>query len=106
MSKMPKKRGSKQDPIVDLAYLMTLLGFIFMIAFANPFNPLPFMVSILGFVAGLYIVALIKYPKEAKYWRKFLLDKLDFLFNWSKQAIKKAREKRKRKEMREHETEG
>ena len=92
---MPKQRRSGHDPILELAYVITVISFLCMIAFANPFNPLPLMVSIIGFAGGLYIVALIKYPKEAKYWREFIIDKLNFLFNLSKEAIQKRREKRR-----------
>jgi len=96
---MSKKRRSKQfeDPILNLGYVMTILSFLLMIAYANPFNPLPFMVSIIGFGAGLYIVALKTYPKEAKYWREFIIDKLNLLFNWSKETIQKYRERREKK---------
>jgi len=94
---MTQRRSEKPDPILELAYLMTFLGFIFMVAFSVSFNPLPLAVSILGFVAGLYLVAMVKYPEEAKYWRKFILDKLDLLFNWS---IGKAQELRKQKKRR------
>jgi hypothetical protein len=76
------KRNEEQDPILQLAEVITLLSPIFMVGFAISFNLLPLLVSIIGFVAGLYIIALKTHPKEAKYWREFMLDKLNLLFNW------------------------
>jgi tetrahydromethanopterin S-methyltransferase subunit E len=54
---MPRKKGTIEDPVVEASFVLALLSFIFMIAFANPFNPLPFMASIAGLIAGLYIIA-------------------------------------------------
>jgi len=67
-----------------------------MLSFAISFNPLPLLVSIIGFATGLYLIALIKYPKEAKYWREFILDKLNLLVNWVKEMIQNYRERRRK----------
>jgi hypothetical protein len=69
-----------------------------MLSFAISFNPLPLLVSIIGFASGLYLIALVKYPKEARYWREFILDKLNFLFNWVKETIQDYRERRRKSE--------
>lgn len=55
------------------------------------------MVSIIGFLAGIYIIALRAYPKEAKYLRESLLEKIDSLFSYSKETVQKSRELEKRK---------
>lgn len=94
---MPRKKGSKEDPVVQAGLTITLLSLIFAIAFASPFNPLPFAVSLVGLLAGLYIVAMRVYPKEAEALRKSLLEKIDFLFNWSTKVGKEAIEKTKKK---------
>lgn len=94
---MPKKRESKEDPVVQAGATLALVSFFFMIAFANPFNPLPFMVSIVGLIAGLYMIAMRVNPKEARALRKSLLKKLDCLFNWSLKTGQKAIETAKKK---------
>ena len=101
---MPEKRRGIEDPVVDAGFTLAILSFIFMIAFANPFNPIPFMASIAGLIAGLYIIAMRVSPEEARALRKSLLKKLDFLFKWSietseksiKTAKKKIEDRRKR----------
>lgn len=106
---MPKKQGTKEDPVVQVGATLALLSFIFMIAYAISFNPLPFMVSIVGLIAGLYIIAMRVSPKEARALRKSLLKKLDFLFNWSvkmgektlKTAKKKIEDRRRETKKRE-----
>jgi len=108
---MPKKRGSKDDPVVQAGATLALVSFFFMIAFANPFNPLPFMASIVGLIAGLYMIAMRVSPEEAKALRKSLLKKLDSLFNWSLktgqktiETAKKKIEDRRIREVKEEET--
>ena len=103
---MPKKRGSKEDPVVQAGITLALISFFFMIAFANPFNPLPFMASIVGLIAGLYIIAMRVSPKEARALRRSLLKKLDSLFNWSLKTGQKTIETaNKRREAKKKETE-
>jgi len=92
-----KSQGSKEDPVVQAGVTLALLSFIFMIAFAISFNPLPFMVSIVGLIAGLYIIAMRVSPKEARALRKSLLEKLDSLFNWSVKTGQKTIETAKKK---------
>lgn len=94
---MTRMRRNRQNPIPDLACIMVLLSFLLMIAFANPFNPLPFMVSIIGLGVGLYITVLQVCPKEAKYWRNFLLDKLNLVFNLPKEPVQKHRKKKRKR---------
>ncbi len=55
---MSKNRKGVKDPVVEAGITIALLSFIFMIGYANPFNPLPFMVSIVGVIVGLYLIAL------------------------------------------------
>jgi len=93
---MPRKKGSKEDPVVQTGLTITVLSLIFAIAFASPFNPLPFAVSLVGLLAGLYIVAMRVYPREAEALRKSLLEKIDFLFHWSAKVGKEAIEKTKK----------
>lgn len=91
-----KQPTKKQDPILELGYIMTLLCFFLMLSFTISFNPLPLLVSIIGFATGLYLITLIKYPKEAKYWREFIIDKLNLLVNWVKEIIQNYRERRRK----------
>jgi hypothetical protein len=105
---MPKKRGSKEDPVVQFGITLALLSFIFMIAYAISFNPLPFTVSIVGLITGLYLIAMRVSPQEAKALRRSLLKKLDFLFHWSMETgsktvdtLKERIESRRKSEERE-----
>lgn len=97
MNPKRKSQGTKEDPVVQAGLTITLLSLIFAIAFASPFNPLPFAVSLVGLLAGLYIVAMRVYPEEAKAIRKSLLEKIDFLFYWSAKTGKETIEKTKKK---------
>jgi len=97
MSKKGKKESDTKSQIYGLGEFLTVICFFFMIAFVNPFNPLPFMVSMIGFLAGLYLVVLTHSRSQAKAFRDSLLQKLDRLWNSSEKSLQAAIEKRKQK---------
>jgi hypothetical protein len=92
-----KKSKIEEDPVLQVAVIITLISFIGMISYATQLNLLPLLVSIIGLLVGLYLIALRTYPKEAVYWRKEIIDKINLLLKWSKEMIEGYRE-RKRKE--------
>lgn len=78
---MTEENGDRSS-LRQIGQFLVPIGFIFMIGFADPFKPLQFPVSLLGFAVGVYFFLVESYPDEARHFRHILLTIINSILDW------------------------